>query len=110
MQNLLTVLVFLGLAPGSLRFLIRKMGIVLAALEVPAIIDIKFAAQKLTLLSFLSMLTIITMVISKHNNPMALGQGLGSGWLACLSSGSALVALSCCFRILLELQGASGRE
>ena len=101
---------FLGLAPGSLRFLIRKMGIVLAALEVPAIIDIKFAAQKLTLLSFLSMLTIITMVISKHNNPMALGQGLGSGWLACLSSGSALVALSCCFRILLELQGASGRE
>lgn len=56
------------------------------------------------------MLTIITMVISKHNNPVALGQGLGSGWSACLSSGSASVALSCCFRILLELQGAGGRE
>lgn len=56
------------------------------------------------------MLTIITMVISKHNNPVALGQGLGSGWSACLSSGSASVALSCCFRILLELQGTGGRE
>lgn len=53
----------------------------LAALEeVPAIIHFKFAAQKLEFLSFSSMLTIITMVINKHNNPVALGQGLGSGW------------------------------
>ena len=52
----------------------------LAALEVPAIIHIKFAGQKLKFLSFSSMLIIITMVISKHNNPVALAQGLGSGW------------------------------
>lgn len=70
-----------GLGPGSFSFFICKMGIVLAALEeVPAIIHFKFAAQKLEFLSFSSMLTIITMVINKHNNPVALGQGLGSGW------------------------------
>lgn len=52
----------------------------LVALEVPAIIHIKFAAQKLKFLSFSNMLIIITMVISRHSNPVALGQGLGSGW------------------------------